>query len=294
MNNKAIGFLLIGLLAGSGTVLFFKASIMEPVTLAAFRLLIAAFVLSPVYILKLRKNPGYFNYRQLKKSLLPGVFLAIHFVLWIIGGRMTPAVNATMISNLFPVIMPFLLFFHFKEKISRNETIATLIIIGSLVILLFFDFDNNPEFFIGDIVCFVGMIFVALYMIQARIHKDTPDIYLYIVPVYFVAGIMCLITAVILEDPFRVYQLKEYLLALGLGLIPTVIGHSSYNYAMRYIRGQVVAIIMSTMFIFSGIWAYFLFNEIPGIPFIVISVLIFASTMFVIITHKNDRHVSSR
>ena len=165
MHKKALLFLIIGLISAATSILFIKASTIEPITLAAYRLLIAAIFLTPLYIKKLKQHPGSFTFNQLKKSFLPGIFLAVHFVLWLTGGRMTPAANASLIINLTAVVMPFLLFFFAKEKINRKELIATVIIIMGLILLGIFDFNLDRQFLSGDLICFAGMLFLAMYLI---------------------------------------------------------------------------------------------------------------------------------
>lgn len=286
MNLKALIVLFIGIQAAATSILFIKASTIEPITLAAYRLVIAAVFLTPLYIKNLKKNPGNFNKVQLKQSLLPGLFLSVHFVLWLSGGRMTPAVNASLIINLSAVIMPFLLYFFGKEVVNRNELIATFIILAGLVILGFTDFNLDPKYLMGDLVCFAGMIFLTLYLLMAKINQNTPNIWIYVVPVYYIAGLFCLIGAFFFENPLQVYASREYLIALGLGLIPTVVAHSSLNYAMRNLRGQIVGILNTSQFILAGIWAYYLFNEKPSFSFYFIAPIILAGIFFAIISSK--------
>ena len=59
------------------------------------------------------------------------------------------------------------------------------------------------------------------------------------------------------------------MLILGLGIIPTVLGHSILNYSMRHIRGQAVGIAALGQFIFAGIMGYFLLSDAPQQTFYV-------------------------
>jgi drug/metabolite transporter (DMT)-like permease len=286
MHRKALLFLIIGLQAATTSILFIKASTIEPITLASYRLFTAAVFLTPLYIIKVKKHPEHFSLKQLKKTFLPGLFLAVHFILWLTGGRMTPSANATMIINLTAVVMPFLLFFFAKEKINRKELTATLIISAGLILLGIFDFNLDPRFLTGDLICFAGMLFLALYLIMAKINHDIPDIWLYVIPIYYIAGVICLAAAFLFENPLQIYAPKEYLYAAGLGLIPTVIGHSAYNYAMRNLRGQLVGILNTTQFILAGIWAFFLFRETPNISFYLISPIILMGSVYAVLSAR--------
>lgn len=291
MHKKALLFLIIGLMSMATSILFIKASVIEPITLAAYRLLIAALFLTPLYIKKVKHHPGSFSFNQLRKSFLPGIFLAVHFVLWLTGGRMTPAANASLIINLTAVVMPFLLFFFANEKINRKELTATAIIITGLILLGIFDFNLDRQFLSGDLICFAGMVFLGLYMIMAKINHNIRDIWLYVIPIYYIAGFLTFSAALIFENPIQIYDPMEYFYAAGLGLIPTVIGHSTYNYAMQKLRGQLVGILNTTQFILAGIWAYFLFQETPTLSFYLISPIILGGSLYAVfsIREKKDR-----
>ena len=61
---------------------------------------------------------------------------------------------------------------------------------------------------------------------------------------------------------------------IALGLVPTVIGHSLLNNAMRKLRGQVVSIAVMGQFVIAGILAYPLLGETPDWTFYPASVAV--------------------
>jgi len=89
------------------------------------------------------------------------------------------------------------------------------------------------------------------------------SIWLYIVPVYFIAGVTCFIVSLFFVSPLAIHSTKDLLFIVGLGIVPTVMGHSILNYSMRHIRGQTVSIANLGEFVFAGLMAFFLLDEIP-------------------------------
>ena len=67
-----------------------------------------------------------------------------------------------------------------------------------------------------------------------------------------------------------------------LTLIPTVLGHSLLNYAMKRTRGQVVAVASQAQFVFAGTAAYFVFGTAPSLTFYPASLLALAGTWFIL------------
>jgi drug/metabolite transporter (DMT)-like permease len=265
--------------AVSTAVIMIKASTVHPVLLAALRLFVATAVLMPIFIREYRKHRATYTWTHVRASALPGLVLAVHFVTWIIGARMTPTANASFIIGLVPLAMPFFLAALIREHLTRNEVLATLIALGAMGVLTVADLNLSSRFFWGDTICFVSMLFYAFYMALGRKNRDFPSVWLYLVPLYLIAGLLCLALAVFFVNPLQPYSAKDIWLILGLGIVPTVIGHSLINVAMKHFRGQRVSIVNMGQFVFAGILAYFIFGEIPHGSFYIASGLLIISAV---------------
>jgi drug/metabolite transporter (DMT)-like permease len=131
------------------------------------------------------------------------------------------------------------------------------------------------------------MLLFAGYLVLGRRNRDFPAIWLYLVPLYFFGGIVCLaIWPISLAAGFSPAshaspppwalpsETWNAMMVVGLGLVPTVIGHSILNHAMRTLRGQAVGIANLGQFVFAGIMGYLLLSppETPGWNFYVAAV----------------------
>ena len=273
---------MLSVFAVSTAVIMIKASTLHPVLLASLRLLVATVVLSPVFIRDLRKHRATYTWAHARASIVPGLVLAAHFISWIVAARMTPTANASLIIGLVPIAMPFLLAVLVRERLTRNEILATVVALCGVVFLTATDLNLAPQYFWGDVLCFVSMLFYAFYMALGRKNRHHPTVWLYLVPLYLVAGLVCFVIALFFVNPFQAYSTQDVLLILGLGIIPTVIGHSLVNYAMKHFRGQIVSIINMGQFIFAGMMAYLFFGEVPRWTFYIASALLVLSAWIVI------------
>lgn len=280
--------LIFGVFSCSVSVIFIKVSTEHPLLVAAYRLFIAAFILTPFMLKERRKFKKTLSFKLLRPSILPGLTLGLHFILWIIGARMTLAAHSTLIVNMVPVIMPLFLFAFSREVINRLEIIGTVFAITGVVILGWTDFHFNRETFNGDIVCFLSMILFTLYLALARRNKNQEGIWLYLVPLYYIAGIFCLVIALFFINPIKPYTVRNIMCILGLGIVSTVIGHSILNYSMKHFRGQFVSIINLSEFVFAGIMGYFLLGEIPRINFYISGLLVAGGAFIIIRYSKTD------
>jgi drug/metabolite transporter (DMT)-like permease len=271
-----IVFLLFGIFCCATAVIFIKASIEHPVLLSSYRLLVASVILTPIFLRNARKYPSEVVRQHVRAALLPGIILGLHFISWIIGARLTTAANASLIVNLVPVVIPFFLFAMIREKLTRAEFMGTIFALTGMCLLTLADFNLSRTYFWGDVLCFVSMLFFTVYLALGRKNRGLASIWLYLVPLYYIAGIFCFLVALGFVNPIKPYPPREIAFIFALGIIPTVMGHSILNYSMKFLRGQVVSVLNMGQFIFAGILAFFLLRESPDWTFYVASLLIVA------------------
>jgi drug/metabolite transporter (DMT)-like permease len=96
----------------------------------------------------------------------------------------------------------------------------------------------------------------------------------YIFIVYgFAAVVLLIIMAFMQQNPFG-YPASTYLWFILLALIPQLLGHSTFNWALKYVPASFVSIILLGEPIGSTILAYILFQEYPGVVKMIGGVLI--------------------
>ncbi len=266
--------LLFGVFACSTSVIMIKASEAHPIVLAAYRLLIASAVLTPVFIRVLRREKATYRVEHLRRSLIPAVFLAVHFISWAMGGRMTYAANATLIVNMVPLVMPFILLLLLRERVHAREIAGTVFALAGVFLIGVSDYTLDPALLYGDFVCFLSMVLFAVYLALGRRNRDFSNIWLYLIPLYWMAGLICLVAAVVMRLPLTGYPATEYGLLVALALVPTIMGHSILNNSLKYFRGQVVSVVNLLQFLFAGTMAYFFYSEIPAPAFYLAAVLV--------------------
>lgn len=282
--------LTVGAFCCSTSVIFIKLSTEHPILLAAYRLLIASAALTPPFLRDLKRQGESYHFRKIRSSILPGVVLGLHFIAWNIGARMTLAANSTLIVNMVPVVMPFLLFALSGEGPNRREILGTVVAMSGVALLGSVDVHISRTTFLGDLVCLLSMVLFALYLALARKNRSGSNLWLYVVPLYYVAGIFCLIVGVFFQNPLKPYTMEDLLYIAGLGIVPTVVGHTILNYSMRQLRGQLVSIAILSQFIFAGIMGYALLGEIPH-PFFYISSALLAGGGIIAVLPKKDREI---
>lgn len=280
--------LLVGIVATACSFVFIRESSEPPVMLAAWRVLLATIMLSPAYLLARRRYGDGTPLQVLQRSLLPGIVLSAHFITWVIGARLSLGANATIIVNLVPLAMPVLLWLMFGDVMQRREWLATGLAVAGLGVLAIDNLQLNAGHLLGDAVCLLSMFLFAFYLTLARHHSQLRSIWLYVVPVYAVAGVSSLLAAPFFGPVAPSLEWHNMAMVFSLAAVSTVIGHSALNFSMQHMRGQTVGVMTLAQFIVAGIIAYFLYAEVPTLLFYVASALMVTGMFMVMINQQAD------
>lgn len=281
--------LLVGIVACSTSVLWIKLSNVDPISLTALRLAVAVALLSPFVWRDWRRHRASLNWSHLRDAAIPGVVLALHFVSWMLGVRMTLATNGALIVNLTPVATPFLLLMMLGERVTRREVYATLLGMAGLAVLFVSDYRLSPQTLVGDLICFVSMLLMAVYMVLGRKFRHHPTNLLYVTPLYATASAIAFAATPAAEplglvDPAAPLDWRaEAPWVLLLALLPTILGHSLIINAMRSLRGQVVSVLNMLQFLFAGVLAWAVLKEQPQPAFYAAALLVLAAGILVVL-----------
>ena len=288
--------LLFGVFTCATAVLFIKACKTNPIVLAGVRTMIAAVALSPIVIYqlmaKVRQQRSLrpleaLSPRELLKSFPGALLLAGHMISWNFGARMTTVANATLIVNLTAVALPFYMWFIYREKINLGEIVGTAMALGGVVVLTAKGLSIGDQNVWGDLTCFGSMLLFAGYIGVSRRAQQGKSLWLYVVPLYAMTSVISLTVAAIYGGISGKVELApltwtEIGLLLGLGLIPTVMGHSIFNHAIKLLRGSTVSCMNLLQVLFAAVMAYFLWGERPSTRLLVTAVFIVGGLILVI------------
>ncbi|CAN5141050.1 DMT family transporter [soil metagenome] len=295
-NAPALALLVLAVFSLSTSVIFIRLSELPPMQLSAFRLLGAAAVLSPVFWRDWRRQGSAVSPRMLGMAvIIPGLVFGIHLVLWVVGARLTLAANATLAVNMVPAVLPLFLWLIVGERVTGRELAGTALGLAGLGLLAGGDLRLGGELWKGDLICIVAMLFLALYLALGRRNGPRfPTNWLYMVPVYTVAGSACLAASALTGEPLGAPSWRECALVGALLFFPTILGHRLVNLVLRSVRGQVVGIFHQGQFISAGTLAFFVFGELPRPSFAMACALVVGGALIVSWTRLGGRAVGQQ
>jgi len=274
--------LLGGVLAVSAASIFIRFAQNEgapSIVIAAYRLTIASLVLAPLALTRYRPELRSLVRQEWVLALLSGFFLAVHFATWITSLQYTSVASSVVLVSTTPLWVALLSPLVLRERISRIAVLGlALALTGSAVVGLSdsctwqagrLACPTLRSFFagtasLGDALALTGAWMAAGYMLVGRKLRAKMNLIPYIFVVYGMAAVVLIaILFGMRESPFG-YSPAVYLWVILLALVPQLIGHSTYNWALRYMPASFVSVALLGEPIGSTILAYFIFLEQPG------------------------------
>ena len=129
---------------------------------------------------------------------------------------------------------------------------------------------------VGNLLALAGALFAAGYLLIGRKVRGNISLLSYTFLVYGIAGIVLLLFAFSFREPLWGFSPPTYLILLALAIIPQIIGHSSFNWALGYLSAAFVSITLLGEPIGSAVLAFLLLQETPTMLKVIGAILILA------------------
>jgi drug/metabolite transporter (DMT)-like permease len=286
---------LMGAAAVSLAAIFIRLAQAEHIPslfIAAGRLTIAALILTPFTLRKHWAEIRTLSRNEIVLALAAGLFLALHFATWILSLEYTSVLISVVLVTTNPLWIAVLEVAFLRAKLSRTVIIGLLIgLVGSIVAGLSAsgnDISPGKAPLLGSILALTGAVAVAVYLVIGRKLRAKLSLLPYIWLVYSCAAIILLLVVAITGTTITGYSSQGYLWLVALALIPQLIGHSSFNYALKYFAATWVGIINQLEPVLSAVAAIIVFQEIPAPLQILGSVAILAGVILASIGHNQN------
>ena len=259
--HTSIAILGFGLLATSTSAIFIKMCAAPALAIACWRVALA----SIFYFGVSAKTSGpiykLFSKTQFMLALLAGAALALHFMSWITSLRYTSVASSVVLVATSPIWVALGSFIFLREKPRPLLLIGILLAIGGSCIISGSDFSLDPQRMNGNILAVLGAVFVAIYLLIGRRLRAGLDTFPYVAVVYGSAALFTLIVVFVTNTPLWGFDAKTYALLLAVVVFPQIIGHTSFNWALKYFSAAIVAVVTLGEPIGASILAWIILGE---------------------------------
>ncbi len=272
--------LLTAILATSTSSVFIRYAQQDAPSLAiaALRLTFATLILAPFAVARHRVELRSLTRSDLGLALLSGLFLAAHFATWISSLEFTTVASSVVFVSTAPlwVALASPLFLH--ERLGQAAIAGLGLALAGGVLIAISDacvWNNGLDCaslsealhgraMWGNFLALAGAWTVAGYIVIGRKLRAAMSLLPYIFVVYGIAALTLLIVTVVAGLPLVGFRPATYGWILLMALVPQLVGHTTYNWVLRYLPAAVVSTANLGEPIGSATLAYLLLGESPA------------------------------
>lgn len=285
--------ILIAILAVSTASIFIRFAQDDgapSLVIAALRLTFATLMLAPLALTRRLEEIKRITRSEALLGAFSGVFLALHFATWISSLEYTSVASSVVFVSTGPLWVALLSPILLKEHLAKTAIVGLgLSLLGGTIIGLtdactwngglacpaLQDVLQGRAMF-GNLLALAGAWTVTGYLIIGRKMRAKISLIPYIFMVYgFAALVLIVIMFAAGDSPFG-YTPKTYGWIFLLAALPQLIGHSTYNWALKYLPAALVAVTTLGEPIGSAILAFFILSETPAFATLLGGVFILA------------------
>jgi len=273
--------LVIAVVAVSWAAIFIRLAEAPPLVSAFYRMAFAVLFLSPFALSPFLGELKVIRKRELSLTILSGLLLGIHFALWFTSLFYTTISNSVVLVTTQPIFVAFLSLLLLKERIGAIQLLGIVSAIIGGALIAGGDLSLGREYLFGDLLALAGAVAAGSYMLCGRIVRQRMNLLPYIFFVYLLATLVLGVLCVIYGESLYPYPKLTFLWFVLLALVPTIIGHTLYNWILKYLKAHLVATSILGEPVGSTILAFLIFAEVPPAWTYAGAILIFVGVFLV-------------
>jgi drug/metabolite transporter (DMT)-like permease len=207
-------------------------------------------------------------------ALLSGFLLGLHFAGYISSLRFTSIAAATVLATSTPIWVGLAAPLLLGERLTRYVVAGLMVALMGGGLIGLEGSGSGGQSLLGNALALSSALTGAAYLIIGRRLRPHLSLVAYTSIVYGMAALTLLLLTLLAQQPLLGYPLQVYILCLLMALVPQLLGHSSYNYALGFLPVAYVSIAVISEPVGASLLGWLLFEEIPGPATIVGGILI--------------------
>lgn len=283
--SRAYTAVVVAMVSVSFASIFIKWCDSSPFVIAFYRLFLTCGLLLPFVIWtrgfsELRRLPA----REWMLIILSASALAFHFGLWITSLGLTLVSTSVILVTSHPLFVAGVSHFVLGERVRRVAVVGIVVAFSGVCVISVADFHAGDTNLLGDLLAFLGGLCAGVYFLSGRRARQSVSIGSYAFSVYLISAVLLLVAAAAAGDALLVTSSRELSLFLMLAIVPTVLGHTMFNYALRKVPAHIVSTSVLGEPVGASVLAYLLIpGEVPGIWIVVGGAMVIAG-LYIVLT----------
>jgi len=266
--RAAFYVLALGVLAVSSAAILIslaRAQGIPALAIAALRMSVAAVVVVPIAVAGCREEIRCLRGADVLLAVGSGILLAMHFGFWISSLDATSVMSSVVLVSTNPVFVGLASALILRERPSAGAILGIAVaVLGGAVVGAADLRSGGGATVRGDVLALLGALAASGYLLIGRRLRRNMSLRLYIGITYLTAAVALLAVVAITSTPLAGAPVGGYLWVLLLAVGPQLLGHSSYNWALKYVTATFVTVTLLAEPIGATVLAIPILGQVPG------------------------------
>lgn len=261
---RLVATLALGILAVSSAAPIIRIAQAPALTVAAWRLGLSALILIPVAVPRVRAEHGSWPAGTWRLLIVSGLCLGLHFAFWIRSLDLTSVASSVLLVTTNPIWTGIAAHFVLGERLRGLQVVGIAAAMCGAFVIGGGDAAPGRHAFSGDALALAGAWMASAYFLMGRVARRSVSLLAYIGVAYSVAAVALVALALAFGAPLLGISARTAVCVAALALGPQLLGHSTFNWALRYVPATVVAVVVLGEPIGASLLAALLLHEPPS------------------------------
>lgn len=239
----------------AGNVMVVKAP-MDGLQIAFWRILLGAVVYTGVVYLSGRR----LTLTMLKAVAPAGIVISIEIAVFFVAIRETEVANATVISNLTPIVLLAIAARSFNEKVTGLLIGVTAVSLVGVVLVVFGSTQHTTWSPLGDSLSLVAMLFFGAYFALAKRGRETVAILEFQACLWIAGAVTLFPVSVVDAGGIDWPSSTQWIWLCALLAVPGT-GHLLVNWSHNHVRLVITAMLTLAIPVMSTIGAVLVLDQ---------------------------------
>lgn len=198
----------------------------------------------------------------LRLSALPGILFSLSFITGFASVKMTSIANATLVTNLQPVLVLLVAPKLFGERLRRSQLGLGAISMAGVLIVVLAAASTSGAKWTGDVMAAVNVaIWTAYFLIAKQRRVDGVDSWSFLAGIFIWAAVVVLPFGAITSNDLGAMTTKDWLCVIGMALGPGIVGHGLMTWSQSHLDVTLASILGLLSPVISTALAWVVFGE---------------------------------
>ena len=275
--------LIVAIIWGGGFIAGKMAlTTLSPVAVLMYRFSLGAFLCGITFWNRIKNTP----LSVIKKGVIIGVIQMVGLTVQLSGLQYTSTANQSFLCTAYVAFVPFISWIILRKRPAGKAFIAGLLALAGIGLICL---DGALSIGIGDSLSIMfSVIFGVQIVIVGMLVDGDIDVFQLSFFQLLTAAVVSFGICIFQGDIIGAFNTESIIGVLYLGILNTFVAFLGQNYAQKYTKDTVAALIMSLESVFGFLLSVLYYNEVITLKFLMGSVLCFVAIIINTIKIKKE------